>query len=236
MRSPGLLRGDLLGSPCPSQLSINLDADLDFNSNNLFDTYATPVDQNFSFMPIRGIENHGIDDIMSNSAAFNSSVAKQSPGTGYHGQNAHATYPHVHGSRKAHGGDWEKPTLQATDFSNRLTEVENDLLADVHSSSTVEQNLKLQLLHNWAKVIAQMPLQPRKQPALEAKVIAQGPLQSRYEPVLEAGEARIIAQRTLRPRKEPALEADEASSTTQSNAGSHATIKMESPGTPSITP
>jgi hypothetical protein len=218
MRSPGLLRGDLLSSPCPSQLSINLDADLDFNSNNLFDTYATPVDQHFSFMPIRGTENHGIDDIMSNNPAFNSAVAKHSPSSGYHGQNAHVTYPNVQGGRNVHGGDWGKPTSQATDFLKKLTEVEDDLLADVHRSSTVEQNLKLQLLHNWAKVIAQRPLQPRKEPALEA------------------GEARAIAHKSLQPRKEPALEADEAIPTTQSNASSHATIKMESPGTPSITP
>ncbi|KAL3811186.1 hypothetical protein ACHAXA_002750 [Cyclostephanos tholiformis] len=197
MRSPGLLRGDLLSSPCHSQLSINLDADLDFNSTNLFDAYSTPVDQHFSFMPIRGTENHSIEDLMSNNAAFINAVAKHSTSSGYLGRNAHAMYPYAQGGRNAHDDDWEKPTSQVTEFSKKLTKVEDDLLADVHRSSTVEQTLKLQLLQSWAKVIAQRPLQSRRVPALEAA---------------------------------------EASSTIHSNAGSQKKVKMESPGTPTISP
>ena len=196
MRSPGLLEGDLLSSPCHSHLSITLDNDLDFNSTNLFDD-TTPIDQSFSFMPIRGTESHSMDNMMLYNAAFNSAVARHS--TGYQGQYAH--------TRNAHGCDWtvhtysppkEKPPSYATDFSKRLMKAEDDLLAEVHGSkSTADQILKLQLLQNWAKGIAQRPLQPRK---------------------------------------EPAREAGEASTTTHPNIGSQATIKMESPGTPNITP
>ncbi len=196
MRSPGLLEGDLLSSPCHSHLSITLDNDLDFNSTNLFDD-TTPIDQSFSFMPIRGTESHSMDNMMLYNAAFNSAVARHS--TGYQGQYAH--------TRNAHGCDWtvhtysppkEKPPSYATDFSKRLMKAEDDLLAEVHGSkSTADQILKLQLLQNWAKGIALRPLQPRK---------------------------------------EPALEAGEASTTTHPNIGSQATIKMESPGTPNITP
>jgi hypothetical protein len=203
MRSPGLLEGDLLSSPCHSQLSINLDTDLDFNSTNLFDD-TTPIDQNFSFMPIRGAESHSMEDMMLYNAAFNSAVARHS--TGYQGQYAHTLHPNVQG-RNAHGGDWtvhthsppkEKPPSYATDFSKRLMKAEDDLLAEVHGSkSTADQILKLQLLQNWAKGIAHGPLQPRK---------------------------------------EPALESGEASTTTRPDTGMQETIKMESPGTPNITP
>jgi hypothetical protein len=169
MRSPGLLQGDLLSSPCHSQLSMNLDADLDFNSTNLFDTNATPIDHNFSFMPIRGTESRSIEDMMLNNAAFNSAVAGHSTSSGYHGQYARA---------QAYSGDWtaqshsppeENPTVDATDFSKRLLKVEGDLWAEVHGSkSTADQILRLQLLQNWAKGIATTPLQPRKEPAPEA--------------------------------------------------------------------
>jgi hypothetical protein len=201
MRSPGLLEGELLESPCHSQLSINLDTDLDFNSTNLFDA-ATPIDQNFSFMPIRGADSHSMEDMMLHNAAFNSAVAGPSTSSGYHGQYDHTMYPNVQG-RNAHCGDLtvhahsppkKKSTSHATDFSKQLMKVEDDLLAEVHGSkSTADQILKLQLLQNWATGIAQRPLQPRKEPALQVR---------------------------------------EASTTT----GSQATVKMESPGTPNITP
>ncbi len=173
MRSPGLLRGDLLSSPCHSQLSINLDTDLDFNSTNLFGD-TTPIDQSFSFMPIREAGSNSMEDMMLHNAAFNSAVARLS--TGDQGLYAPTLYHNVQ-SRNPHGGDWtaharspskEKPPSHATDFSKWLTKAEDDLMAEVHGSkSTADQILKLQLLQNWAKGIAQRPLQPRKEPALE---------------------------------------------------------------------
>jgi hypothetical protein len=65
----GLIQEELLKSPyLQPQLSEIMDSNLNFTSSNLFDINAVPVDNKFSFMPIRGMQSY--DELMLNNDAF----------------------------------------------------------------------------------------------------------------------------------------------------------------------
>ena len=65
----GLIQEELLKSPyLQPQLSEIMDSKLNFTSSNLFDINVVPVDNKFSFMPIRGMQSH--DELMLNDDAF----------------------------------------------------------------------------------------------------------------------------------------------------------------------
>lgn len=61
-------------------------------------------------------------------------------------------------------------TISSVDeFSKRLKDVEAQLTSDVEGSKSTDQVLKLHLLQQWAKGIAQKPLQPSKSSLAESK-------------------------------------------------------------------
>ena len=191
---PSLMKADLLKSPPELSSFESIDHGLNFNSDNLFDTNVSQVDNNFSFMPVQA-------ELMNN-PAFNVAVAPSNPMYGYYyGQYAHAASygpPPLFGSNSYPLGDWESSTappsipeldwpkatiddtkmtsiMSVDDFSNRLKDIELSLTADVEGSVSTDQAIKLHLLQKWAKDIAQKPLQPKLDGGIarpEAKVLA----------------------------------------------------------------
>jgi len=55
------------------------------------------------------------------------------------------------------------------EFSKRLKDMEAQLTSDIEGSKSTDQVLKLHLLQQWAKGIAQRPLQPSKSSLTEPK-------------------------------------------------------------------
>ena len=64
----GLIQEELLKSPYLQPQLSDMDSNLNFTSSNLFDINVVPVDNKFSFMPIRGMQSH--DELMLNDDAF----------------------------------------------------------------------------------------------------------------------------------------------------------------------
>lgn len=212
LECPSLLQGVFLKSP-----SYEFDESLDLTSENLGSSSFDQSPNNFSFMPVKSQDIEDMDkfqEMVKWNPAFNSAVRPQQhipcPSNGHYHEQYARYHPHAYGGRY---GDWfrtapsipqlttseqkkndaenQQEILNVNDFSKRLSDMEDRLLADIHGSSSFDQALKLHLLRNWASALAQRPLQPREEPAL----------------------------------------AQEANATT-----TQVKIKMESPGTPNITP
>lgn len=225
LQCPSLLQGDhLLKSPCQSAQSFDLDANLDFNSDNfLWSTQdVSPQNQNLSFLPVKSKD---IDEMMLNNPAFNSAAAR--PPTNATQQHLYAAtsgyysghYPY--GGRNAYYGDWRSgapsiPSLGSNnaksvtvdEFSKRLKDVEKSLMADVQLGEVTDQVLKLHLWQKWAKNIAQRPVQLQNESTLETNA---------------ASKATASAHAGTQGG-------------TNADATTQVKIKMETPGTPGITP
>ena len=195
---PSLMQGELLKSPCQTQMSFDdqLVSNLDLTSNNLFDTTSSfpqnnnQIYNNFSFMP----SDETSDRMMlMNNPGFNSAAGMN--GGYYFGQYAFPPHAWAAAARSVPPSipeltssfDWQhqqqhqqqqgKASILSVDnFSKRLKDMEVSLTNDIEGSTSTDQVLKLHLLQNWAKGIAQRPLQPQ-QPELETKagVVADEP-------------------------------------------------------------
>ena len=230
---PSLLEGALLKSPCQSQMSFEeFDDNLTFTSSNIFDIKGTA-----SFLPAAQSNVGG--DMFLNNPAFNSAAARPyaAASSGY------ARYPPPAHSGGCYYGDWtrtapsipqltsseqNKSAMSVNDFSRRLREVETSITADIHASTSFEQEFKLHLLQNWAKGIAQKPLKPQK---------AQEP-QQHAEKAKEDNDASTKAN-TTKPMAPKLLELKQAAAALTPPFERNAIKeeeRAESSGTPSITP
>ena len=190
---PSLMQGELLKSPCQTQMSFDdqLVSNLDLTSNNLFDTTSSfPQNNNqnynnFSFMP----SDETSDRMMlMNNPGFNSAAGMN--GSYYFGQYAFPPHAWAAAARSVPPSipeltssfDWQhqqqqgKASILSVDnFSKRLKDMEVSLTNDIEGSTSTDQVLKLHLLQNWAKGIAQRPLQPQPELETKAGVVADEP-------------------------------------------------------------
>ena len=235
VQCPSLMKADLLKSPPELSSFESIDHGLNFNSDNLFDTNVSQVDNNFSFMPVQA-------ELMNN-PAFNVAVAPSNPMYGYYyGQYAHAASygpPPLFGSNSYPIGDWESSTeppsipeldwpkatiddtkmtsiMSVDDFSKRLKDIELSLTADVEGSVSTDQAIKLHLLQKWAKGIAQKPLQPKLDGGIAQK--PQPELHSKPETKVlattETENAETVKESTLATVAESMMETEEEDDST----------------------
>ena len=125
--------------------------------------------------------------------------------------------PHLPTSNQnalADGGEGKRVILTVTNFSQKLKEIEESLLTDVHSSNSADQVIKLQLLQNWSKAMASKPLQPRSDHALGVAHVS------------TTNTKAASCEKSLRVASEFRI----ASTTTQSDANKQVAVKVESPG------
>ena len=166
------------------------------------------------------VQSKDIDEI--NAARDQKSAYNQYPAThGYdYGPYAYGRYSYPYWSWNAHYGTWSRaapsiPSLSqgeyggVQNFSKRLKDLEDKLREEINCANRTDQPLKLKLLQNWAKGIAQKPLQHKKRPTLEPQKAATASLTTGMSP---AG-TQVAASTQVMVK-----------------------VKVESPGTPSITP
>ena len=173
------------------QLS-EMDSNINFTSSNLFDITVVPVDNKFSFIPIRGMQSH--DEMMLNNDSFaradiagnglpsfdtgcyamqlvqsNESAIDPPPPPlalfdGKVPSEYYPSYPPPPPTYKV------GMMTKSADLFMRLKGMEEELLCEVRGpENTSEQLQKLELIQNWAKSIAVRPLQPRGGPTQYAQ-------------------------------------------------------------------
>lgn len=187
----GLIQEDLLKSPYLQPQLSEMDSNLNFTSSNLFDITVVPVDNKFSFMPIRGMQSH--DEMMLNNDSFARAVVVgnglPSFDTGCyavqrvqsHESTIYRPSPHslvlFDGKVPATAPSYPPratkvgTTTKSSDLLMKLKGMEEELLCEVRGSKNAPEQLqKLELIQNWAKSIAMRPLQPRGEPTFQAQV------------------------------------------------------------------
>ena len=239
----GLLQEQVKSSYLQPQLS-EMDSNLNFTSSNLFDITVVPVDNKFSFMPIRGMQSH--DEMMLNNDSFARAVIAGNglpsfdtecyamqrvqsnesaidppppPLALFDGKVPSEYYPSYPPPPPAYKVGM---MTKSADLLARLKGMEEELLCEVRGTkNTSEQLQKLELIQNWAKSIAVRPLQPRG-----------GPTQ--YAQAASSEAAASTATDTF-----PMMVAATMMGSPPESPKGQATNKKESsgtPGTPSITP
>lgn len=161
----------------PHTNSFELDSNLDFHSENIFDAEgATPTGHSFSpFVPIRSTDleerpeqrQAALSDCYDGHYVGHLSRAcGESQGhIGYVAMDAPPLPPrHTStGERRADGGKGVS-VLNMTDFAQKLCNVRGDLARDVRGSTGADRVFKLHLLQSWAKGVSEKPLQLTKTP------------------------------------------------------------------------